>query len=296
MKKLLVFSGPTGVGKTSFAIAIAKQLGAEIISTDSRQLYSELNIGVARPTELELKTVPHHFIATHSIHNPLNAGSFAVQARKVLQQIFETKQVAVVAGGSMLYTEALIHGLDNLPSSLDVKRALELRFSNEGITVLANELKELDSEYFNIVDAKNPQRIIRALEVIQITGEKYSTLRTGNKTPLNAEIKHFFLNRERGELYGRINSRVEQMFANGLVDEVNSLKEFSSLNALNTVGYKEIFSHLNGEIELSVAQLQIAQNTRNYAKRQLTWFRNREGVQELNLAHVTPQQFLNQFL
>ncbi|MBM3449163.1 MAG: tRNA (adenosine(37)-N6)-dimethylallyltransferase MiaA [Bacteroidetes bacterium] len=296
MGKVLVFSGPTGVGKTSFAIQVAKHYGTEIISTDSRQIFSELNIGVARPSIDELAEVPHHFIASHSIHEPITAGIFLEAARARIQELFKKHEVVVVVGGSMLYTDALLYGLDDLPSDKKIKEKFEVLMKEKGISFLQAQLEIQDQEYFLEVDKHNPHRLIRALEVMEITKVPFSQLRGGEKEDLNAEAHYFFLNRDRAELYNRINARVLQMFENGLVKEVESLRAYAHLNALNTVGYKEVFSMLKGELNEQSAIELIQQHTRNYAKRQMTWYRNRTDIKSLDLSNLSVTEFLNEFL
>jgi tRNA dimethylallyltransferase len=296
MGKLLVFSGPTGVGKTAFAIEVAKHFKTEIISTDSRQLFSELKVGVARPNEKELQEVTHHFIASHSIHDTLSAGRFVDAAREKIDALFKSHSVVVVVGGSMLYTDALLYGLDDLPSDQNLKQKFETVLREKGIEYLQAELKLQDEVYYGEVDLNNPHRLIRALEVMALTNKPYSELRNGNRQGLHAELQYYFLNRERSELYERINHRVLQMFENGLVNEVKSLLPFSDLNALNTVGYKEVFAMLRGEVSEQEAIALIQQHTRNYAKRQVTWYRNRADVQHLNLSNFSATQFLNEFV
>jgi tRNA dimethylallyltransferase len=296
MGKVLVFSGPTGVGKTSFAIQVAKHYGTEIISTDSRQIFSELNIGVARPSIDELAEVPHHFIASHSIHEPITAGIFLEAARARIEELFQKHEVVVVVGGSMLYTDALLYGLDDLPSDKKIKDKFEELLKEKGISFLQAQLEIQDQEYFLEVDKHNPHRLIRALEVMEITKVPFSQLRRGEKEELNAEAHYFFLNRERAELYNRINARVLQMYENGLVEEVESLQAYAHLNALNTVGYKEVFSMLKGELKEQAAIELIQQHTRNYAKRQMTWYRNRTDVKSLDLSNLSVTEFLNEFL
>lgn len=296
MGKVLVFSGPTGVGKTSFAIQVAKHFGTEIISTDSRQIFSELNIGVARPSIDELAEVPHHFIASHSIHEPITAGIFLEAARARIQTLFQQHEVVVVVGGSMLYTDALLYGLDDLPSDKKIKEKFEVLLKEKGISFLQAQLEIQDEVYYLEVDKQNPHRLIRALEVIEITKVPFSQLRRGEKKELGSEAHYFFLNRDRAELYDRINARVEQMFEIGLVDEVKSLQAHAHLNALNTVGYKEVFSMLKGELNEQAAIELIQQHTRNYAKRQMTWYRNRTEVESLDLSNLSITEFLNEFL
>lgn len=296
MGKVLVFSGPTGVGKTSFAIQVAKHFETEIISTDSRQIFSELNIGVARPSIEELAEVPHHFIASHSIHEPITAGIFLEAARARIQSLFQQHEVVVVVGGSMLYTDALLYGLDDLPSDKKIKEKFELLLKEKGISFLQAQLEIQDEAYYLEVDKQNPRRLIRALEVMEITKVPFSQLRRGVKEQLNAETQYFFLSRDRAELYNRINTRVLQMFENGLVEEVKSLEGNAHLNALNTVGYKEVFSMLKGELNEQAAMELIQQHTRNYAKRQMTWYRNRTDVKSLDLSNLSVTQFLNEFL
>ena len=282
MKTVIAISGPTGVGKTALAISLAHQFQTEIISCDSRQFYKELSVGVARPSEEELKAVPHHFIAFLSVKDEYTAGMFSREARMKIQDLFQSHDTVVVAGGSMLYMDALLYGLDELPGDRAIRELLNRRLEVEGLSVLVEELKSKDSAYAAQVDLENAHRVIRALEVIQITGKQFSELRTNSSDAIDAKVVHVFLSGEREWVYDRINRRVDFMLADGLIDEVKSLQPLQNMQALNTVGYKEIFRFLNGDISEEEAVAEIKKNTRNYAKRQMTWYRNKPQVIQIN--------------
>lgn len=272
-KKLWIISGPTGIGKTAFAIELAKHFGTEIISADARQFYNELNIGVARPDKDELSAVKHHFIAHKSIHESYSAGRFADEANQLLQQLFQHHDHVVCVGGSGLYIQALIEGLDDLPSSQEVKTKLEMLLKENGLPFLQEKLRSQDPEYFEQADTQNPHRVIRALEVIELSGIKFSILRAKKEKVLDYIPVILILSGKRHFVYDRINARVDRMIENGLLDEVKNLVPYQQLNALNTVGYKELFSYLNDEISYTEAINKIKQHSRNYAKRQETWWR-----------------------
>jgi tRNA dimethylallyltransferase len=273
-KKLIVLTGPTAVGKTKEAINLAKALNTEIISADSRQFYKELNIGVATPTEEELSEVKHHFIGHISIHNNYNVGLFEKDALDRIELLFKTYDTIVLTGGSGMYIDVVCNGMDSLPDvDIEIRNELNRVFKEEGISVLQEELREKDIEYYNIVDKKNHIRIIRALEVIRQTGKTFSFYRTNKKTQRDFQIFKFALQRERSELIERINKRVDLMMEDGLLDEAKTVYLYKHLSALNTVGYKELFKYFEGEISLENAIEDIKTNTRRYAKRQMTWFR-----------------------
>ena len=278
MKTLIAISGPTGVGKTALAISLAQQFSTEIISCDSRQFYMEMSIGVAKPTLEELSIVPHHFISFLSVEEEFTAGMFSRQARAKIQELFLTNEVVIVVGGSMLYMDALLYGLDELPGDKEVRSALNQRCEEEGLLVLVEELKVKDPDFASSVDLENAHRVIRALEVIQITGRPFSELRTKSSDAINAEIIHVFLSGEREWVYNRINMRVDKMVEEGLFEEVQGLQSMQHLQALNTVGYKEIFKFIEGSCSKEEAVVEIKKNTRNYAKRQMTWYRNKPHV------------------
>lgn len=266
-------AGPTAVGKTATAIQIARQLGTEIISADSRQFYNELSIGVARPSKEELQAVKHHFIGHISIHTPYTAADFEKDALAVLTQLFSTHNYAVVAGGSGLFINALLNGLDDLPSDEALRQQLTTQFETEGLEGLAEQLKQLDIESYLTVDINNPRRVIRALEICIASGKKASELRIKNTTKRGFTPIKIALNLDRELLYNRINQRVDVMIKDGLLNEVEGLLPYHNLNSLQTVGYKELFDYFDGKTSLTEAVELIKQHTRNYAKRQLTWFR-----------------------
>jgi tRNA dimethylallyltransferase len=272
-KLLIVILGPTAVGKTAFAIEVAKYYSTEIISCDSRQIFKELNIGVARPGPDELAAATTHFIATRSIHEPYSAGQFAADAIPKLHTLFEQHNKVICCGGSMLYIEALLNGFDHLPSDENIRKQLNQRLKNEGLHQLQVQLRDLDPEYYSAADISNPHRVIRALEVCIMSGKKYSELRTGNKTPLPFAICKIGLKMEREELRKRIDARVDQMFEAGLLEEVKALHAWRHLQSLNTVGYKELFDYIDGKISLEHARELIKTHTAQFAKRQMTWWK-----------------------
>ncbi|NCC18168.1 MAG: tRNA (adenosine(37)-N6)-dimethylallyltransferase MiaA [Bacteroidia bacterium] len=273
-KKLIVLTGPTAVGKTKEAINLAKALNTEIISADSRQFYKELNIGVATPTEEELSEVTHHFIGHISIHNNYNVGLFEKDALERIELLFKTYDTIVLTGGSGMYIDVVCNGMDSLPNvDIEIRNELNRIFKEEGISVLQEELREKDIEYYNIVDTKNHIRLIRALEVIRQTGKTFSFYRTNKKTQRDFQIFKFALQRERSELIERIDKRVDLMIESGLLEEAKEVYPYKNLSALNTVGYKELFKYFDNQISFQQAIEDIKTNTRRYAKRQMTWFR-----------------------
>jgi len=285
-KYLIVILGPTAVGKTSLAIDIATQLDTEIISADSRQFYREMNIGTAKPSAEELKKVKHHFNNSLSITDEYNVGKFEKDALQVLNKIFVKKNVAVMAGGSGLYIHAVCNGFDSVPEAdKEVRENLSALYKEKGIEALQGMLKKLDSPHYKKVDIKNPHRLIRAIEVCMVTGKPYSELRESDKGQGAGEKKKrqfttikIGLELGREELYARINARVDEMMKQGLLEEVKSLKAHRHRNSLNTVGYKELFDYLDGKCDLQTAIEKLKQNTRNFAKRQLTWFRRDKEI------------------
>ncbi len=281
-KTLVVITGPTGIGKTALAIQFAQQLGTEIISADSRQFFKELNIGVARPNVAELNAVPHHFIAFLSIHQNFSAGRFASEARGLLAQLFLKNDVVVCAGGSGLYLDAFLNGFDELPHDEDVRKMLINEWHQKGLQQLQSELKEKDPFYFEKVDKENPHRIIRALEVIRITNSPFSKLRKGEIDKVAARVVKLGLTAEREFIYDRINTRVDQMINEGLEEEARGLISYKHLNALNTVGYKEFFDYFDGVWSREVAIEKIKQHSRNYAKRQMTYWRRDSSIHSID--------------
>jgi len=286
-KTLIVIAGPTAIGKTALAITIAQHYKTEIVSADSRQFYREMSIGTAKPSDEELSAVKHHFINSHSVNDDFSVGDFETQALLTLAEIFENHDYAVLVGGSGLFIKAITEGFDILPKADPSLRAeLNLFFEKEGIIPLQQKLKLFDPDYYKEVDLSNPQRIIRALEVSISSGNPFSSFRSKlqKKRPFNAIKIGLNINRE--DLYARINFRVDEMVTTGLVDEVTNLLPHRKLNALHTVGYSEIFDALDGKISLEQAIENIKQNTRRFAKRQLTWFRK-----DTKIAWFEPSQY-----
>ncbi|SFA47517.1 tRNA dimethylallyltransferase [Pedobacter suwonensis] len=278
-KTLISVVGPTAIGKTALAIQLAQHFGTEIVSADSRQFFREMAIGTAKPSAAELAAAKHHFIDSHSVSQLFSTGDFEVEGLKKLDEIFRKHDVAIMVGGSGLYVNALINGLDDMPDiDLSIREKLNKQFEEEGLSVIQNQLAELDPEYFAKVDQQNPQRMIRGLEVYLSTGQKLSSMLSATKKERPFSIIKIGLNTDRAVLYDRINRRVDQMMADGLVEEVKLLIPFRKYNALNTVGYSELFDYLDGKIDLKDAVAAIKQNTRRFAKRQLTWFRRDEEV------------------
>lgn len=278
-KVLIVIAGPTAIGKTALAIKIAQHFNTEIVSADSRQFFKEMSIGTAKPTHEELQAAKHHFINSHSIKEQVSVGSYEKEALELLNQLFKNHDILVMVGGSGLYINAVLNGFDELPPvNEEVRAHLNDQLINEGISALQSELQEIDPTYYAEVDIHNPQRIIRALEVYHATGKPFSSFRTGLKKERPFKSIIIGLDTPREELYARINKRVDLMIAQGLVEEVKALQDDKHLNSLNTVGYSEIFDYLDGRITLPKAIDAIKQNTRRFAKRQLTWFRKTENI------------------
>ena len=273
-KTLIVIAGPTASGKTAAAIQLAQHYNTVIVSADSRQFFREMSIGTAKPTEAELAAAPHYFINSHSITEPFSVGDFERQCMQLLDELFKKHDVVILAGGSGLYIKAITEGFDELPTAdPDIRDRLNMELATNGITALQERLKEADPIYYAKADINNPQRIIRALEVYEATGNPISSYRksTINKRPFN--IIKFGLDMPREQLYDRINQRVDMMVQDGLVEEVAALTPYRHYNALNTVGYSELFEYFDGKTDMDTAIDKIKQNTRRFAKRQLTWFR-----------------------
>jgi len=281
--RLICILGPTAVGKTALAIQLAEYFQTEILSFDSRQIYKEISIGTAKPTMEERKGIPHHFIDEISVLTPFSAGDFEKQALQRLEQLFQTHKIVIAVGGTGLYLKALTEGLNTFPETDTILRlSLQQQYEVNGLKPLLEKLQELDIVTFEKIDKYNPQRVLRALEVCIQTGKPYSSFLSNHKAERNFEVLKIGLNLPRADLYARINTRVLQMMQQGLVQEVKKLMEQNfdfSLNALNTVGYKEIYAYLHGEYDLNTAISLIQQNTRRYAKRQLTWFRADTEIQ-----------------
>lgn len=281
-KTVIIIAGPTAVGKTAVGIAVAKHLGTEIISADSRQCYREMAIGVARPSEEELASVPHHFIASHSIQDKLTAAAFEAFALEKAADIFRKKDTVVLVGGTGLYIRAFTNGMDAIPDvPEEVHKQVVEAYQQNGITWLQEQLQLQDPQFYERGEMLNPQRMMRALEVVEATGKSILSYRTGEKKDRPFGLIKIALELPRKELYQRINQRVDKMMEQGLLEEVRSLLPFQHLNALQTVGYKELFDHLAGKLSLYEAVDAIKKNTRHYAKRQLTWFRKDSEYQWL---------------
>jgi tRNA dimethylallyltransferase len=273
VNKLIIIVGPTASGKTTKAIEIAKQLDAEIFSADSRQIYKELNIGVARPSEEELKQAKHHFIASHSIHKEYTAGAYELEMIRSLDEYFKIKDTAILCGGTGLYIESVVHGLDDFPKiEGTINQDLDQELAEFGLEQLCLELKQKDPITFTQIDLKNSRRVLRALSIIRQTSKPFSSYKFGEPKKRNFETEFIYLNPEREALYQKINLRVDQMIDNGLLTEVQNLFTYQNLVPLQTVGYQELFDYLNGKIRFNEAIDKIKQHSRNYAKRQVTWF------------------------
>jgi tRNA dimethylallyltransferase len=276
-KYLVVIAGPTAVGKTDLGIQLAKHYGSVILSADSRQFYKELTIGTAKPSENELAEVKHYFINNKNITELFGAGHFEKEAIPLLDNLFKEHQLVFVVGGSGLYIDALLYGVDEFEDvPLEVREKLNAEFEEKGIEPLQTELKEKDPSYAAKVDLDNSQRVIRALEVCRYSGKPYSSFLKKNSVERNFKAIKLFINTGREKLYDRINTRVDDMMKQGLLNEVKNLTAFKNTNALKTVGYKELFDHLDGLCTLEEAVDKIKQHSRNYAKRQITWFKNRD--------------------
>jgi tRNA dimethylallyltransferase len=273
-KKAIIIAGPTASGKTALAIETAVRLGTEIISADSRQCFRELNIGVARPTEEELHKVKHHFIASHSIHEKVTAITFEQYALEKAKEIFRDHDYLVMAGGTGLYIDAFCEGMDEIPEVPEViHQEINYEYSQKGLDWLQQQVQQLDPAFYAVGEIQNPQRLLRALEVFKSTGKSILQFRKGEKKQRNFQIEKIFLQLPKEELRRRIDMRVDRMMEAGLLHEVQSLVPYQHLNALQTVGYRELLDHLNGEISLPEAIARIKINTRQYAKRQMTWFK-----------------------
>ena len=273
-KTLIVITGPTAVGKTALCLDIAQHFGIPIINADSRQIYKELKIGTASPTSEQLQLVPHYFVGSLSLIDYYSASLFEQQVLEILSRQFRSHDFALMAGGSMMYIDAVCDGIDDIPTVDDVTReTLKRRLAEEGLEALVEQLKELDPEYYEIVDRQNPRRVVHGLEICLMTGKTYTSFRKREKKERPFRIVKIGLNRPREELYDRINQRVDQMMQQGLLDEAKALYPMRQMNALNTVGYKELFDYLDGRWPLEEAVERIKGNTRRYARKQLTWYK-----------------------
>ena len=288
MKTLVVVLGPTGVGKTELCLNIAKHLKSPIINADSRQIFAEMPIGTAAPTKEQQREVLHYFVGNHNITDYYSAAMFEEDAINTIDKLFKDGHNSVLmSGGSMMYIDAVCKGIDDIPTiDESTREKLKIEFERDGLDKLVDKLKVLDPEHWLIVDKKNPRRVIHALEICMMTGTTYTSFRrnTNKKRPFN--ILKIGLNRDREELYERINKRVLNMIDEGLVNEVLQLYNFRNLNALNTVGYKEVFDYLDGLLTLDEATRQIQSNSRRYMRKQLTWFKRDESIKWFNPNNV----------
>lgn len=295
MKTLVVLTGPTGVGKTELSLSLAERLGSPILNADSRQIYRELPIGTAAPTAAEQARVRHYFVGTHSLTDAYNAGQYERDALQVMDELFLTHDRLLLVGGAMLYIDAVCNGLDAIPAVPDhLRQALRAQYEQEGLDWLQAQVRESDPDYWDVCDQQNPQRLLHALEVTRAAGQPYSTFRTGRRTERPFRVVKIALTRPRDVLYARINARVTSMLEAGLEDEARRVMPLRHLNALNTVGYKEMFRYIDGECSLSEAADLIRQNSRHYAKRQLTWFRADETMHWIDLESAGPAELLEQ--
>lgn len=278
-KYLISVVGPTAIGKTSLSIKLAGAFNTEILSADSRQFYKEMQIGTAAPTPEELAAAPHHFIQHRSIQDPYTVGDFERDAIKEMEKLFRDRDILILAGGSGLYVKSILEGLDDFPEvDPEIRETLNARVQENGLEPLQEELEQLDPETFDRIDTANPHRLIRALEICLGTGKTYSSFLNKQRNPRDFEVIKIGLTAPREVIYERINRRVDIMIAQGLVEEVRQLYPHKNLNALNTVGYKEMFTYLDGELSLENAIEEIKKNTRRFAKRQLTWFRKEQDI------------------
>lgn len=279
-KTVIIIVGPTASGKTALSLQLAAHYKTSIISADSRQCYRELNIGVAKPPEAALQSIQHYFINSHSIHDNVNAQVFETYALQAVEEIFANNNVAIMVGGTGMYIKAFCEGLDAMPEiDPSIRETIIQQYNLQGLAWLQNEVKEKDPAFWQQAEQQNPQRLMRALEVITSTGISITLLRKQEKKTRHFQVKKIGINLPKQQLHENINSRVDEMIREGLVEEVRSLLPYKNLNALQTVGYKEVFDYLEGNYSLAEAIEKIKSNTRQYAKRQLTWFKKDKEVE-----------------
>ena len=282
-KTLLLILGPTGVGKTELSLRVAEHYGCPILNCDSRQIYRSIPIGTAAPTAEEQARVKHYFVATRDLEEDYNAGQYERDALVLLEDLFKTHEVVVMSGGSMLYADAVCKGLDDLPNvPAEIRQEVKAAYEKGGLEWLQAEVQRLDPDYWEIVDQQNPARLAHCIEMCRMTGKTYSSLRTNPVKERPFRIVKGALERPREVLYDRINRRVEQMVKDGLVEEARAVYPQRQLNSLQTVGYRELFAYFDGEYDLDRAIELIQQNSRHYAKRQMTWFRHDKDIHWLN--------------
>lgn len=286
---LFVLLGPTAVGKTELALRMAESLGCPIINCDSRQIYRGMEIGTATPTKEQQARVRHYFVGTHDIGDYYSAAQYEQDALALIGELGKVHRSLLLSGGSMLYLDAVCNGIDDIPPvDAEVRENLRQRLNRGEIDKMRQELRLLDNDYYLKADTRNPKRVVHALEVCYTTGRPYSSFLTRERKPRPFDIVKIGLRRERSELFGRINRRVDSMMAGGLLEEARRLYPFRHENALNTVGYKELFRHLDGEWELPFAVEKIKKNTRDYAKKQMTWFAHDDNIQWLHPDEALP--------
>lgn len=295
-KRLFIIQGPTASGKTALGVMLAKHFGTEIISADSRQFYKEMAIGTAKPTALEMDGVVHHFIDSHSILNPISAFQFAEEANKLIKKELKTKSTILIVGGSGLYIEALTKGFDDIPHDPLIKEEIMNDYKKNGLQPFLEEIEMKDPDFYKSMDKKNTHRVLRSLEAIRISNKTMNELRNSSKTQLDYELKTYTLMPERQFLYDLINKRVDFMMQNGLLDEVKSLFKHRDLRTLKTVGYTELFAYLDGDLPLYKAVELIKQHTRNFAKRQCTWFLNRSESKVIHYNQKNNQKLMKDLL
>lgn len=279
MKTLIVLTGPTGVGKTDLSLLLAEHFQCSILNADSRQIYKDIPIGTAAPTLQERSRVKHYFVGTFALDQYYSAAQFEQDALKVLEEEFKVRDVCLLSGGSMMYVDAVCHGIDDIPTiDAETRSLLKHRYEAEGLDTLTSELRLLDPEYYAKCDLRNHKRVVHALEVCYMTGRTFTSFRTGNKVKRPFRVIKIGLQRERPELFARINTRVTHMVEQGLLDEVQRVMPYRSCNSLNTVGYKELFQYFDGACTLDFALDKIRRNTRVYAKKQMTWYKKDDSV------------------
>lgn len=295
MGTLVVLMGPTAVGKTELSIKLAKLLCCDIISADSRQIYKDINIGTAKPTQAELSEVRHHFIDLLELEDYYSAAQYETDVLNLLEGQFKTKDYALMVGGSMMYTDAVCKGIDDIPTiSNDIRELMHRRLETEGLEALQKELKQLDPEYYELVDIKNHKRVVHALEICCQTGQTYTSFRRNSVKERPFRIVKIGLRRERESLFQRINHRVDVMMKDGFMDEALALYSKRNLNSLNTVGYKELFKVIDGEWEKNMAVERIKKNTRVYAKKQMTWYAHDKDIHWLDADVMPTEQMINE--
>ncbi len=279
MKTLVVLLGPTGVGKTALALSLAEMLESPVLNCDSRQLFADLKIGTAAPTDEEQQRVKHYFVGTLELNDYYSAAQYEADVLQLTAELFPTHETLLLSGGSMMYIDAVCKGIDDIPTiNEEVRCQVKSELKEKGLEALVDELRALDPEYYEVVDKKNTRRVVHAVEVCRMSGRTYTSFRVNNQKERPFRILKIGLNRPREELFQRINTRVDQMMNAGLLDEVRRLLPYRQVNALNTVGYKELFHVLDGEWPLEMAVERIKKNTRVYAKKQLTWFSRDESI------------------